>query len=66
MDVIKQRERDQAATEHKKDVARRPASYKNSLSLQMPAGTTRKKERKHSPERQLVHIENQTGFKEEF
>ena len=31
----------------------------------MPAGTTRKKERKHSPERQHVHIENTAGFKEE-
>lgn len=39
--LVKERERAQAATSRKEDVAKRPASYKSSLSLQLPVGTTR-------------------------
>jgi len=42
-------------------VAKRPASYKSSLSLQLPVGTTRKQERhirNESPKRQHVYVEN--------
>ena len=39
--LVKERERAKAATSRKEDVAKRPASYKSSLSLQLPVGTTR-------------------------
>lgn len=51
-EVLK-RERDHAATSRKEDYAKRPASYKSSLSLQLPVGSARRKEhhRENSPER---------------
>ena len=39
-------------------MARRPASFKSAISLQMPVGTTRRKERQSSPERQHVVVNN--------
>lgn len=62
--LVRNRERDQAAASRKEDVAKRPASYKSALSLQLPVGTTR--DRKHhrasSPERQHVLIENKAAI----
>ena len=62
MESVLQHERDRAATGHKQEVALRPASYKSSLSLVMPVGTTRQKERREKvdvpAERQHVQAEN--------
>eukprot|EP00347_Sterkiella_histriomuscorum_P018501 403345272 len=67
MEEVLRRERDQAAASRKEDYSKRPASYKSALSLALPVGTTRKKdsERKNSPERKLVHVENPAAYKEE-
>ena len=60
MQRIIDKERDQAATDRREDVARRPASFKSAISLSLPVGTTRKKDRdRHdSPERQHVYVQN--------
>lgn len=60
MKRIIDKEREQAAADRKEDVARRPASFKSAISLSLPVGTTRKKdrERRDSPERQHVFIQN--------
>jgi hypothetical protein len=63
-ELVKERERAQAATSRKEDVAKRPASYKSALSLQLPVGTTRsqkdrRRDGQESPERrQHVYVEN--------
>ena len=45
MERVLQIEREKAAAQRKQEVALRPASYKSSLSLAMPVGSTRPKER---------------------
>jgi len=65
-----QKERAQAAASRKEDVAKRPASYKSAMSLQLPVGTTRsQKDRRRdehaSPERrQHVYVENRAALKQ--
>ena len=49
------RERDQALASKKNEYARRPTSYKSSLSLAMPVGTTRDR-RTPSPEKKYVDV----------
>ena len=45
MESVLQQERDRAAVDRRQEGALRPSSYKNSLSLSMPVGTIRTKER---------------------
>ena len=70
--LVLEKERALASTSRKEDVAKRPASYKSSLSLQLPVGTTRsQKDRRRdgangSPERrQHVYVENKGAYKPE-
>ena len=60
MQRILDKQRDQAATSRREDVAKRPASFKSAISLSLPVGTTRKKDRhrESSPERQHVYVNN--------
>ena len=46
MERVMRIERERAAAGRKHEVAMRPASYKSSLSLAMPVGTTRQKEKR--------------------
>lgn len=58
-------ERDKAATARKKDVALRPASYKSSLSLSLPVGSTRHKDKRTgSPERTHILVDNPAAYKQ--
>ena len=65
-EVLK-KEREQAAASRKEDVAKKPASFKSAISLQLPVGTSRKQEsyRSDSPKRQHVYIKNPAAYKEE-
>ena len=45
-----QQERDRAAADRRQEVALRPASYKSSLSLSVPVGLARSKERSERAE----------------
>ena len=65
MNEVIRKERDQAQAQRKEDYAKKPASFKSSLSLALPVGTTRKKEnhRANSPERQHVYIENKAVYR---
>ncbi len=60
------RERDQAATSRKDEVARKPQSLKSAISLSMPVGSTRKQDHRKegSPERKHVFVNNPAAIKE--
>ena len=64
---VLRKERDQAAASRKEDVAKKPASFKSAISLQLPVGTSRKQEsyRSDSPKRQHVFVKNPAAYKEE-
>ena len=55
-------ERERAAVGRKQEAAMRPASYKSSLSLAMPVGTTRQKDKRElmteQSDRKLHVVEN--------
>jgi len=59
MQEVLKMERNRAAAGRKQEVAVKPASYKSSLSLALPVGTTRQKERHeiNSPQRRHVPAE---------
>lgn len=62
---MRDRERKLAAASRPQDVAKRPASFKSAMSLQMPVGSTNRVKRTASPERQHVYIANPAVIREE-
>jgi hypothetical protein len=62
---VRNRERNQAATSRKEEVAKRPASFKSAISLQMPVGSSNRLKRTASPERQHVFVQNPAAVIEE-
>ena len=46
MESVLQQERERAAATRKNEVALKPVSFKSSLSLAMPVGTTRAKDKR--------------------
>ena len=59
MDRVLEIEREKAAATRKQEVALRPASYKSSLSLAMPVGTTRQKDKRElisEPGERKLHV----------
>ena len=62
---VRHRERNQAATSRREDVAKRPASFKSAISLSMPVGSSNRAKRTASPERQHVYVANPAAVMEE-
>ena len=65
MERVLQVERERAAVGRKQEAAQRPASYKSSLSLAMPVGTTRQKDKREQMggEDRKLHV-TQTNTKQ--